>query len=215
LRIVRRVRSTLVVFGFVLAAQGLAGCGADATLNASADPPSPQIGEGGVSLVPLEPDPAFAAAARAECLTQMVADPNMPLVVHDQRRADLAAFRFEGTTEYLVQLVERRGNTFICSEGGGGGLPGISGVALTITDWQIIGEGEAEGWMVSGYVDPNATQVRIRRVAGPELLASVGGGRFVAFWIGPSDVSSMTAFDRTGREIARVDDPMELGGGVH
>ena len=149
------------------------------------------------------------------CLPQMVADPSIPLVVHDQRRGDMAAFRFEGNAEYLVQIVERRGgNAYVCADGGGGSLADVSGVNLSITDVQLIGEEGSEGWLISGYVLPNATEVRIRRKDGVELTASVGSGRFVAFWFGPQEIASMAAFDGAGREIARTDDPVDLGGGM-
>ena len=89
----------------------------------SAAPSAPQVGEGGLSLAPLPPDPAFVPAVRATCLAEMVADPAIPLIVHDQRRADLAALYFEGPDEYLVVLVERRADgTFACLEASSGTL---------------------------------------------------------------------------------------------
>lgn len=207
-------RSLRVAIALSAAIVGVAGCGPAHSPTSSAEGSPPQVGEGGLSFAPLPPDPAFATAARASCLVEMGVDPAIPLVVHDQRRPDLAALRFEGPGEYLVQIVERRGEEYVCTDGGGGTLPIISGVALAITDWQLIGDGNSEGWLISGHVDSSATEVRIRRAGGTELRASVANGRFVAFWIGPQQIAEMAAFDAAGREIARVDDPIELGGGI-
>lgn len=52
----------------------------------------------------------------------------------------MAALRFEGYAEY-VQIVERRaGDAYVCADGGGGTLPHVSGVDLSITDAQLIGQ---------------------------------------------------------------------------
>ena len=138
----------------------------------------------------------------------------MPLLVEDQRRPDLAALYFEDSTDYDLDLIRRaRDGTFVCEGGGGGSLPFIRGVALTISDWTNVGDDKAAAWLVAGYVDKRAAIVGIRQLDGREMRASIGSGRFVAFWRGPQQIALLVAFDATGREIARVDDALELGGG--
>jgi hypothetical protein len=210
-----RGRLAVIATLWLVSALAVVGCGREVGPAVPGSASSPQLGEAGISTVPMPPDPAFVTAVRASCLAEMVTDPSIPLVVHDQRRADLASLYFEGPDEYSMVLVERRADeTFACLEGSGGSLPIISGVAVAITDQGPISLEGADGMLIAGHVDPTATDVRIRLANDAELRASVSGGRFVAFWIGPPEIAALAAFDGTGRELARIDDPMQLGGGI-
>ena len=164
--------------------------------------------------MPLAPDPAFEAAARNQCLADFGADASIPLIIQDRRRDDLAALYFESPAEVVELLVRRNGDgTFRCESGGGGSPPFVRGVALAVTSWTNIGDETSDAWLISGHVDPRATRVVLRLADGLAIEASVGPGRFVAWWETPRELVLVAALDGTGREIARVDDPLELGGG--
>lgn len=186
-------------------------------------PPSPQmtsqpqgsaLGTDGWSAIPMAPDPAFEAAARASCLAELGVDPALPLLVQDRRRSDMTALHFEGPDEAVDQMVRRlEDGTFICEGGGGGTSPHVSGVALTVTSWTEIGDQATEAWLISGHVSPAAVTVRIWRADGIQIQASVGAGRFLAWWKGGQRLALVAAFDATGQEVARIDNAFELGAG--
>jgi hypothetical protein len=149
------------------------------------------------SPVPLAADPALSAEARESCSGDPNAAP-MPLLFQDRRTAKTALVVFGRENDYLMCSVSHAGGGGF---GAGGSAIGAPAGDLTIES----GEGAIANSAVTvadGRIRVPAAGVRIVRADGLRVEASVGGGRWLAWWPGDSRVVRVVAYDLSGAEVA-------------
>ncbi len=130
---------------------------------------------------PTTPDPAFLAAAKAGCNDSFSADQRDLIatgaLLQDQRGPDGAAFLWTGdSTAYC--FIGRAPDGNLQSPFGAWREVALGG--------SLALEGIEPGppAMVTGAVDPAAAAVEIETTSGLKLRATIGDGRFVAWWPG-------------------------------
>ena len=155
------------------------------------------------SRLPLPPDPALNAEAQQTCGGEP-GRPRLPLLFQDRRTAESAIVVFGNADEYAMCSV---------SHGGGGrfgaGVAEIGGnppaaFSISASRTQL---GNSQLTLVDGRVGPAAAGVRVLRDDGVIVEASVGGGRWLAWWPTDSDPVRAVAYDSSGAEIARAEAP--------
>lgn len=156
------------------------------------------------SAVPLPADPALTARAQASC-GGGPAGPRLPFLFQDRRTPRSAVVAFGAGGEYELCSV---------SVGSGGGF-GIGGSGIGVPDPVTISTapvtlGNAAVLLVEGTVSRAATRVEVLRADGAVVQASLGGGRWAAWWPGDVAVVRAVAYDADGTEIGRAVPP-ELG----
>jgi len=174
----RRLVAPLVL-GAVVFVSG--GCAFIGPLVQTVSPPaSPDVGDW--SSVPMAVDPALVAEAVLLCLGPRDGSLSDSLALVDQRTADMAAFIWvKGQHEAACLLVRdaagaRAEDTWSSQASG----PAPSRLRLTDTDC-------GPPTVVSGTVAPGTTALVITTAAGRHIDASVGHGRFLAWWPGRDD----------------------------
>jgi hypothetical protein len=150
---------------------------------------------------PTEPDPAFRAAADERCLEGGRPDPATAEVLQDRRGAGGAAFLYTGRSQASCVVLR---------------VPGL------LPSWDVpskswrIGPYESDSFLavgdsasaavsdVYGVVDPSAAAVEIVTRSGLVVLATVGSGRFLAWWPGADPWRTVRALATDGTVLETV-----------
>ncbi len=151
---------------------------------------------------PTSPDPEFLAAVRAACEDNFSGEDLQPLLradamLQDQRGPDGAAFLWTGDSTAYCFL----GRTSV------GDLQSPFGAwRETVLAGPLALEGNEAGppSMVTGAVDPAAAAVEIATASGLVLRATIGGGRFVAWWPGEDPVVTIRSLAADGTTLATI-----------
>lgn len=191
------------------------GCGGDVPDSAVASPP-PVVGDlarirGPWAAQPFGIDPAIAAAADRRCRTapDSPVRPNLQLVLVDARgdsRIDLLYRSADGTAECVVEVAP---DGEVVTRGLGSGNSGLGGLGPTElqmmnTTWSGSGPNDPGDTSVIGSAGLGIVVVRIVRPNGETMLASVGGGRFAAWWPVFEERFRIEGYDANGTLVAEM-----------
>ncbi len=131
---------------------------------------------------PTTPDPAFLAAAGPACEDNLTGNDVQQLLrtgalLQDQRGPDGAAFLWTGESTAYCFIGRTPDGTLQSPYGAW---------REVVLDGPLALEGIEPGppGMVTGAVDPAAAAVEVETASGLKLRATIGGGRFVAWWPG-------------------------------
>jgi hypothetical protein len=146
-------------------------------------------------------------------LASQAADPNgsctagpdgerVTVILQDRRTEWTAAFIFRGATTFGSCIV-----TSQASSGGSGPLPEPMRSALSI-DVNGFGTGSSgDIHELGGRVAADVTAVTISLADGRTVIASVGGGHWLAWWPGDADATNVTGLDAAGQAVVEEEVP--------
>jgi hypothetical protein len=124
------------------------------------------------------------------------------LILQDRRTEGTAAFIFRGATTFGSCIV-----TSQVSSGGSGPLPEPMRSALSV-DVNGFGSGATgEVHELGGRLAADVTAVTIALADGRTVIASVGGGYWLAWWPGDVDATSVTGLDAAGQAVVEEEVP--------
>lgn len=148
---------------------------------------------------PTGADPAFLDTAREQCLGfEPSADGG--LVLQDQRGPDGAAFLFRGTGEATCLVLRAPGGALEATAATWSSAPGLPTGPI---DVRVFTQGAVSA--ATGWVDPRAGTVELETADGVALRATIGGGRFVAWWPGPDEPAVIRAMRPDGSVLHVLD----------
>ncbi len=162
------------------------------TLGIAPGPTQPDAVYAGWQAIPTKNDETMRTAATSQCLDGF--RPDARLLVQDQR-GRVAMFVFGAFNEYLACV--------LIPDGKGGYRAEMVGV----NDGVNAAFSNHFGWSVSSgpasdlppevtmFGTTDASKVVIRRADGSEVVASVAGGIFLAWWPGCAQPAAMVAYD--------------------
>jgi hypothetical protein len=150
---------------------------------------------------PGEPDPEFRAAADERCLDGGRPDPATAEVLQDQRGSGGAAFLYTGRSQATCVVLRVPGllPSWDVPSKGWRLWPYESDAALAVGD---SGSGAISD--AYGVVDPSAVAVEIVTTSGRTVRATVGGGRFLAWWPGSDPWRAVRALAADGTVLDSV-----------
>jgi hypothetical protein len=158
---------------------------------------------------PTEPDPAFREAAVEQCVQDDLHGPIVDDVaaltasplLQDQRGPDGAALLWLGD-ELDVECFVFRTPAGDLSNGAASAGATWTGHDETL---MLVGIQRGPPAIVSGLVDPAAAAVEIETGSGRRIRATVGHGRFLAWWPGTESSASVRALAADGTVIAEIE----------
>lgn len=153
--------------------------------------------------LPSVADASMAASARSHCVDT---DTNADLVLQDQR-GRAAAFLYESATNLIscMAAFDAAGQVVATSSA-------FQHITATTVPFGLDGVGEfgtpgAGPTHVFGHQPAIASKVTLTLSDGTEMTASVGHGRFLAWWPSSATVVSMRALDAQGNVVAERQAP--------
>lgn len=186
------------------------GAGRVDTFTLSGDPTGPDETEeslgrtpAGWTAEPTAPDAALLAAAKAGCNDSFSGDADQQellrsgALLQDQRGPDGAAFLWTGESTAYCFIGRTHAGDLRSPFGSWREHPFGGPLAI---------EGDEPGppAMVTGAVDPAAAAVEIETASGLLLRATVGGGRFVAWWPGADRLVAVRSLDADGNVLTTI-----------
>lgn len=160
---------------------------------------------------PLVPDARFERAAREICFEAVgVLDRQLPLVLQDRRRDDMAYLIFgDGTVAVECMLQIGRDGAFH-DQGVVASTPATGEAQIAITRVSNL---EPDGRLLTGLVKAPISSLWITRTGGDRVSASVRDGQFAAWWLTGGPPTAIFGTDSKGVEVKRITDPSLLRGG--
>lgn len=152
------------------------------------------------SETPLAPDPNLAVVAldpKSSCHAG-AGGGQIQILLQDRRTSQTAAFLFSGPNVFGSCIVTANGNS---SGGSGPPLDPMVG-AISIDDNGAGGAGGESLRELGGRVAPTASRVVIHLTDGRSILASIGGGYWLAWWPDTARAERVVATDASSAEIA-------------
>ena len=151
--------------------------------------------------VPIPPNAALAQEARRVCVDSGAAAEAQlrQLIIQDQRAADGALLVWDAGSLVVTCLVSRGPGGALTVSGMGSATSGPPGPALAA--------GLTAGGPPTVVVGAagRGTRVQLELSDGTTVTASVGGGRFAAWWPSNATVVRVRSFDNSGGLVESVD----------
>jgi hypothetical protein len=175
------------------------------------------------SAIPTAVDPALVSAVIASCHRPIESDASaeerafqetlqvLPKVAVDQRGTAAAVLFAERQPEGVASMVclgAADGSGVVRTLGSGGGV-GVqeapaSGPLRLFGTTSIWSSGGTRLTSAEGSVEPEVTEVMVSRKGGSDVMATISGGFWLAWWPGDPEVVTVRAFAADGSEIARA-----------
>jgi len=156
------------------------------------------------SSTPLPPSADLASQAadpRRSCTAGPDGEP-VTVILQDRRTEWTAGFLFSGATTFGSCIV-----TSGASSGGSGPLPDPMRSGLSI---DVIGFGtgpSSDLHELGGRIAADVTAVTISLADGRTVIASVGGGHWLAWWPGDVDATNVAGLDAAGQVVVEEEVP--------
>lgn len=153
---------------------------------------------------PLAADPALATqamAAHSACLMDTPVG-QLRILIQDRRTSQTAAFLVAAPTMFGSCIVTSGSGA---SSGGGGLPPGAMAGAISIDANGSGGAAGAQARLLGGRVVSTASQVTVNLADGRTVVASLGGGYWLAWWPDTTSATSVGATDPSGASVGTVE----------
>ena len=147
----------------------------------------------GWSSTPTAPDREFLAVAERDCLPK-----GDWFVLQDQRGDPGSAFLASRLNEQDALCVVIRVGSKLIPVYFDSSLPQASAADALEVTWLTISNPSS----VAGTVPVAASLVEVTTQSGMHIVATIGGGRFLAWWPGEDDVSRIEATDANGEIVS-------------